>query len=87
MKPKRNYSKEVLLRFMSNPSDLPGIDHKDILWTLPLIIREDGYVLPTKPMGKWKWRLRYFLAFFLPIGRSLDNHQLTYVDYSEIKKL
>jgi hypothetical protein len=74
MKPEENYSIVYLKSLMLPPGDLPGIDNDLVIQPLPLVIRDDGYVLPTKPLAKRQWKLRYYLAYFCPwIGRDTNS--------------
>lgn len=70
-KEKENYSLYMLTKDWGKLSNLPGVDNNRAFRVLPLIIREDGYQYPTKPMTKFQWKLRFFLAFFCEwIGRN-----------------
>lgn len=74
MKPEENYSIEYLKSLMQPLSNLPGIDNNLVIRSLPLVIREDGYILPTKPLTKRQWKIRYFLSFFCSwIGRDFSE--------------
>jgi hypothetical protein len=62
-KEKENYSLYMLTKDWGELSNLPGVDNSQVIRVLPYIRREDGYEYPTKPMTKFQWKLRFFLAF------------------------
>jgi hypothetical protein len=64
MKDEDNYSIIALKKLWGPDTDLPGIDNSKIIRPLPLVIREDGYRWPTKPLTKRQWKMRYYLSFF-----------------------
>lgn len=69
---KRNWTHHI---YFNKPlSNLPGVDNSKVIRVDPIMIRDDGYVLPIEPMTKRRWYFLWYISYIIPIRRFGKKH-------------